>query len=85
MNFALGNSYAKKGQWPEAQSAYFKAWKNSSGNADYVFNLAVSLDQLGKSKQALSFYKQSLTLANEKNVGFSKPAVEKRIDEISSK
>ncbi|MDH3342967.1 MAG: tetratricopeptide repeat protein, partial [Gammaproteobacteria bacterium] len=75
LNFALGNYYAKKSQWPEAQSEYFKAWQGDSQNADYTYNLAVSLDQIGKPKQALRFYKDSLLFANDKNISFSKDEV----------
>ena len=85
LNFALGNYYAKKSQWPEAQSEYFKAWQGNSENADYAYNLAVSLDQLGKTKQALRFYKESLILSSEKNIGFSKSDVNNRIKIISEK
>ncbi|MDH5389333.1 MAG: hypothetical protein OEY06_12925 [Gammaproteobacteria bacterium] len=85
LNFALGNYYATKGKWPEAQAEYFKAWQGNSDNADYIYNLAVSLDQLGKSNQALRFYKESLVYANNKNISFSKSEVEKRIERISDK
>lgn len=85
LNFALGNYYARKGRWPEAQAEYFKAWQGNSDNADYVFNLAVSLDQLGKINEALRFYKESLLHANKKNISFSISEVEKRIEQISVK
>lgn len=85
LNFALGNYYAKKGRWPEAQSEYFKAWLGDSKNADYVYNLAVSLDQIGKTKEALKFYRESLLLGNGKNISFTRADVEKRIAVISVK
>ncbi|MDH5611337.1 MAG: tetratricopeptide repeat protein [Gammaproteobacteria bacterium] len=85
LNFALGNYYAKQGKWPEAQAEYFKAWQGNSENADYVYNLAVSLDQLGKKNEALRFYKESLLFSSEQNVGFSVSDVEKRIETISVK
>ena len=85
LNFALGNYYARKGRWPEAQAEYFKAWQGNSGNADYIYNLAVSLDQLGKANEALRFYKESLLHANKQNISFSISEVEKRIGQISVK
>lgn len=85
LNFSLGNYYARKGRWPEAQAEYFKAWQGNSDNADYVFNLAVSLDQLGKTNEALRFYKDSLLHANKKNISFSITEVENRIEQISVK
>jgi tetratricopeptide (TPR) repeat protein len=85
LNFALGNLYARKGRWPEAQAEYFKAWQGNSENADYVFNLAVSLDQLGKPKEALRFYKECLMFSSGQNIGFSITDVKKRIEAISAK
>ena len=85
LNFALGNLYAKKGRWPEAQAEYFKAWQGSSENADYVYNLAVSLDQLGKPNEALRFYKECLLFGRGQNIGFSITDVENRIEAISLK
>lgn len=85
LSFALGNYYAKENRWPEAQAEYFKAWQGDSKNADYVYNLAVSLDQLGKTSEALRFYNESLALARNSNIGFSESDVEKRIRTISDK
>lgn len=83
LNFELGNVYAKQSKWSAAQQSYFKAWQQDSENADYIFNLAVSLDQLGQQKQALNFYKDSLLKAQNKQVSFSRNTIEKRINELS--
>jgi len=83
LNFALGNIYAQKGEWKAAQQSYFNAWQQDSENADYLFNLAVSMDQLSKQEQALKFYKECLLKSNNKQVGFSREAVEKRISELT--
>ncbi len=83
LNFALGNIYAQKGEWKEAQQYYFNAWQNNNENADYVFNLAVSMDQLSKQEQAIEFYKECLLKSNNKQVSFSREAVKKRISELS--
>ena len=83
LNFALGNNYAKQNKWQSAQQHYFDAWQSDDENADYIFNLAVSMDQLNKQQQAVSFYKDSLVKAVNKQVGFSRQAVQKRIKELS--
>jgi tetratricopeptide (TPR) repeat protein len=83
LNFALGNIYAKQAKWKSAQQHYFNAWQHDIENADYIFNLAVSMDQLGKQQQALTFYEDSLTKSMNKQVSFSREAVKKRITEIS--
>lgn len=81
--FALGNVYAQQGKWKAAQQSYFDAWQRDGENADYMFNLAVSMDQLGKAKQAIEFYQNSLNKSVNKQVAFSREAVQKRISELS--
>jgi len=83
LNFALGNNYAQQDKWKAAQRYYFSAWQYNPENADYLFNLAVSLDQLGKSKQALKFYNDSLLKSNNRQVSFSREAVQQRIVALS--
>ena len=79
LQFALGNLYVQKKSWPEAQQAFFNAWKGDSGNPDYAYNLAVSLDHLGKHREAKAFYEDSLKLATGKNISFSPDDVKSRL------
>lgn len=83
LNFSVGNNYAQQKKWKSAQQYYFKAWQHDSENADYLFNLAVSMDQLGKAEQAIVFYRDSLEKSSNKQVNFSSVAVQKRINELS--
>lgn len=62
---ALGNLYAAQGQWSLAQQAYFNASRLAPENADYAFNLAISLDQMGKASLALQQYERALELLNK--------------------
>ena len=64
---ALGDVYADKNQWDLAQQAYFEAYRLVPNNADYSFNLAASLDQMGQEKLALTYYKQALNLLKRLN------------------
>lgn len=84
LHFALGNIYSQKKRWPEAQQSYFSAWQNEDTNADYAFNLAVSLDQLGKTEKAVTFYQMSLDNANKNNAEFPVEAVRSRLQQLSS-
>lgn len=84
LNFALGNVYAQQSKWKLAQQAYFNAWQADAENADYLFNLAISMDQLGKQQKALEFYRSSLVKSENKNVNFSRDAVQKRINELAA-
>lgn len=79
LQFALGNLYVQKKSWPDAQQAFFNAWKSDNTNPDYAYNLAVSLDQLGKHEQARMYYQDSLKLAAGKNISFSPDAVRNRL------
>ena len=63
LHFALGLQYVGTGRWPEAQQAFFEAVRNEPANADYAYNLAVSLDQLGQTSAAAAYYDRALTLA----------------------
>lgn len=80
LHAALGNLYAAQNQWPQAQAAYFNASRFAPNNADYAFNLAVSLDQLGKSSLALAQYQRALSLLNSAGHGnLDKAQLEARI------
>jgi len=71
LHAALGNLYITQNQWASAQDAYFNASRFAPNNADYAFNLAVSLDQLGKSGLALAQYQRALEII--KNTGAASP------------
>ena len=79
-HFALGNLYSQQSRWPEAQQSYFRAYGISPGNADYAFNLAVSLDHLNQGKLALDYYQRALAQPGPAN--FDKSSVQARIREL---
>ena len=59
LHFDLGNVYAAQSRWAEAQRAYFDACRFNGDNADYAYNLAVSLDHLAQRRGALDFYRKA--------------------------
>lgn len=77
----LGNYYAQNNQWAMAQQAYFDAYRLNA-NADNALNLAVSLDEMGKSKLALPYYLQALEIAQNSNSQIDKTSIEARITAI---
>ena len=84
LHFALGNIYAGDRRWTEAQQAYFDAFRIDSGNPDYLFNLAVSLDQLHQTKLALDYYRKAEGVSLTRGGGqFDRNTVAKRIRELS--
>lgn len=80
LHVALGNFYAEQNQWSAAQQAYFDAYRLNA-SADNAFNLAVSLDQMGKPKLALPYYQRALEqVSGTSNI--DKAALEARIAAI---
>lgn len=82
LHFALGNQYAVQSRWAEAQRAYFKALSAEPANADFAFNLAVSLDHLTQRKLALDYYRRALTLAANAPAAFDRAQASSRIREL---
>lgn len=69
MHAALGYFYAGQKQWALAQQAYFRAYQLEIGNPEHAFNLAVSLDQMGKQATALEYYQQAQDLLAQQPSG----------------
>jgi Tfp pilus assembly protein PilF len=83
LHFTLANQYAQQGRWAEAQQSYFKAYSSEPDNADFAYNLAVSLDQLRQPKLALDYYRRALGLFEKRGGAFDRVAVQTRIQELS--
>jgi tetratricopeptide (TPR) repeat protein len=83
LNFTLGNQLAQQGRWAEAQQEYFKALAAEPENADFAYNLAVSLDQLRQPKLALDYYRRAIALAEKRAAGFDLAAARERAQQLS--
>jgi tetratricopeptide (TPR) repeat protein len=83
LHFSLGNQYAQQSRWAEAQAAYLRAHSVDPENADYAFNLAVSLDQLHQGKLALEFYQRALALTDKRAPSFNPAHARLRVQELS--
>jgi Flp pilus assembly protein TadD len=82
LSFALGNQYASQRRWAEAQQAYFAAFSGDSENADYAYNLAISLDHLRQPRLALEYYQRALALAGNRPVGFNTGQAQARVRDL---
>ena len=82
--FTLGNIYAQQSRWADAQQAFFEAYRLQSNNPDYVYNLAVSLDQIGQTRTALDYYHKALELADESQINFNSASVMTRINTLAA-
>lgn len=84
LSFALGNVYAAQSRWTEAQQAYFDAFRFEPENPDYIYNLAVSLDQLKQPKLALDYYQRALAAAGKGGSQFDRAQAARRANELKS-
>ena len=82
LHFALGNLYARQSRWSEAQQAYFQAYALEPDNADYLFNIAVSLDHLRQSRLAAQYYRMALSTAETRRSTFDQKATGERLLEL---
>jgi Tfp pilus assembly protein PilF len=82
LHFSLGNLYAGQSRWSEAQQAYFRAHAGEPENADYLFNLAVSLDHMHQKKLAAQYYQSALTAAETRSAAFDRNQVKSRLFEL---
>ena len=85
LHFVLGNLYADQQMWSQAQQAFFQAHHLEPDNADYAYNLAVSLDHLRQPKLALNFYRRAEQLASSQARGnFNLSHARERIGTLAS-
>jgi tetratricopeptide (TPR) repeat protein len=82
LHFALGNLYAGQSRWSEAQQAYFNAWTLDADNAEFAYNLAVSLDHLGQAELAARYYRRAQQLDAAGSAGFDHAQVARRIQAL---
>jgi Flp pilus assembly protein TadD len=82
LNFALGNQLAQQGRWAEAQQEYFKAAAAEPDNADFAYNLAVSLDHLRQPRLAREHYLRAIALAEKRGAGFDLAAARTRAAQL---
>ena len=80
--FALGNIYAGQRRWADAETAYFQARARAPDNADFAYNLAVSLDHLQQYAAALTHYREALKLAGP-DTRFGLQAAKGRIAQLA--
>ena len=83
LHFTLGNQLAQQGRWGEAQQEYFKAFAAEPENADFAYNLAVSLDHLRQPKVALQYYQRAIALAEQRGASFDLAAARARAAQLT--
>jgi tetratricopeptide (TPR) repeat protein len=84
LHFTLGNQMAQQGRWAEAQQEYFKAFAADPDNADFAYNLAISLDHLRQFKVALEYYRRAIALAEKRGASFDVAAARTRVAQLGN-
>ncbi len=82
LHYALANLYAQEGDWRRAQRRYFEAFRLDPDQPDYAYDLAVSLDHLGKYRLAAGFYRKALQLARVRRPRFDPAVVSRRLAQL---
>ncbi|HET7364718.1 MAG TPA: tetratricopeptide repeat protein [Burkholderiales bacterium] len=83
LHFTLGNQLAAQNRWAEAQQEYFKAYIADPENADFAYNLAVSLDHLHQRRQALEYYQRAISLGEKRGAGFDLTSARARAAQLA--
>ena len=79
--FYLGQVYAQRSRWSEAQQAFFQAHSMDKSNDLYTYNLAVALDQMQKSQLALPYYELVLQRKGVDELNYQQ--IQERVHSIS--
>ncbi|MCP4076556.1 MAG: tetratricopeptide repeat protein, partial [Gammaproteobacteria bacterium] len=83
LHFVLGNMYGGQNRWNDAQSSYFEAMQKKPDNPNYAYNLAVSLEHIGKTKSALTFYEKALANSSTGVITFDQQLVRQRLEALA--
>lgn len=84
LQLAMGNFYASKNDWFQAQPYYFESVKLQPKDPNHRLNLAVSLDHLGQYESALVQYKMTLALSDKQAVAFDPLKVKRRVEALET-
>lgn len=83
LQFTLGNLYADRSQWAQAQQEYFRAYQLQPDNPDYAYNLAVALEHISQPRPALDYYRRAVQFAAARGrANFSTAAAQERISKL---
>jgi Tfp pilus assembly protein PilF len=82
LHFALGNLYASRQRWEEAQGAYFEALRIEPASADTLYNLAVAMDHMRQSRLAADYYRRALDASRGQAAQFDPAAAQRRLAEL---
>lgn len=65
LHFALGSYFVEQSRWADARLEFLAAYELAPNNADYSFNAAVSMENLGEYGDARVYYEKALETADD--------------------
>lgn len=80
--FQLGVLLSQEAHWPQARQAFARALALAPGKPDLHHNLAVSLDHLEQTAEAIHHYRQALAASATLPHGFAPSAAHTRLNEL---
>ena len=83
LHFALASYFVDQGRWADARYEFRAAQELAPDNADYNFNLAVSLEQLGDYEGARHYYEAAIATAGG-SANVDKQVVAQHLTEMTS-
>lgn len=83
LHFALASYFVDQGRWADARYEFRAAQELAPDNADYNFNLAVSLERLGDLAGARHYYEAAIESAGE-SANVDKRVVAQHLSEMTS-
>jgi Flp pilus assembly protein TadD len=84
LHYALGVVYFEQNRFGEAERAFDRAFSMEPEQPDYAYNWAVSLDRLGRLREAARQYVVALNLANQTSSVFSREVARSRLRILTS-
>jgi len=84
LHFIKGAIHASGREWGSAQKAFFDAYYLDRFNADYAFNLAVSMDHLNQKFEAKRYYLLALQLQKTQAASFDIDVLQNRISQLEA-
>ena len=83
LHFTLGVHLVTQQRWPDARLAFLNAYALDPANSDYSYNLAVTMEQMGRFDEARTYYEAALGTVNEHSEP-GRHAIEKRISRLAA-
>jgi tetratricopeptide (TPR) repeat protein len=84
LHYALGVLYFEQTRYGEAERSFAKAVSMDPDQPDYAYNLALSLDRLGRIREAARQYVVALNLANQASAVFSRDIARTRLRALTA-